>query len=311
MLALRFVVLVAALMGFAVNSANADNVLAIDQANNTAGSTGLNLTAIQIGTDNKIVGSKENAFSVASDRTATVSGDSQTIELLQSGNNNIIRMDMLGTGLSLAANIEGSSNLFRLECGDSGSCDDLTLAVRAVGDTNSVDLALGTTTAITGATIVANIEGSSNIWGFTATTRTNSLATASLANEALIATGTAASLTNVNPQIVDFSGDTPFTFTGNAVNFDLVNATAGPFSAADFAAVNEIDGANHNVEVAILGSSNNLVTQISGDGHLVDIYIDADDTNSSLKLDGSDSTIRLDLQGEDSQVGVISCEASC
>lgn len=310
MLALRFVVLIAALMGFAVNSANAQNVLAIDQANNTAGSTGLNLTAIQIGTGNKIVGSKENAFSVSDDITATVSGDSQTIELLQSGNNNIIRMDMLGSGLSLAANIEGSSNLFRLECGDAGSCDDIVLAVRAVGDTNSVDLALGTTTAITSSEIVANIEGSENIWGFTTATRTNSLATTSLANEALNATATAADLANFNPQVVDFSGTAPFTFTGNAVNFTLIDSSID-FVAADFAAVNEIDGASHDVEVAILGSSNHLVTEIKGEGHLVDIYIDADDTNSSLKLDGSLSTIRLDLQGEDSQVGVISCEASC
>ena len=307
---IRFAVFITALMGFAGNSVKAENTLAIDQANNTAGSAGLNLTAIQIGTDNKIVGSKVDAFSVANDRTATVSGDSQTIELLQSGNNNIIRMDMLGTGLTLAANIEGSSNLFRLECGALGSCDNLTLAVRAVGDTNSVDLALGTTTAITGAEIIANIEGSSNTWGFTSAARTDSLATVELANEALLATGTAASLANVNPAVVDFSGDN-FTFTGNSVQFGLVNVTAGAFELADFATMNEIDGPNHNVEVAILGSSNNLVTQISGDDHLVDIYIDADDTKSSLKLDGTDSTIRLDLQGEDSQVGIISCDTSC
>ena len=219
-------------------------------------------------------------------------------------------MDMLGSSLSLAANIEGSSNLFRLECGDSGSCDSIVLAVRAVGDTNSVDLALGNTTAITSSEIVANIEGSQNSWGFTSSSRSNSLETSSLANGTLTTTATAPALDTFNPQVVDFSGSEPFTFTGDAVNFTLIDSST-TFVEADFADVNEIDGADHNIEVAILGSANHLVTEIKGDGHLVDIYIDADDTNSSLKIDGSASTVRIDLQGEDSQVGVISCDASC
>jgi len=144
--------LVVGLMTFsgAVYSAGAtDNEILIDQVGDT-----LNLTILQQGFGNKIAGDTDQSSDL------TIVGSSLNIDLDQIGNSN----EFFGSITADSRTFTGSSNIWDIKVGDTGSADTGNILATIQGDSNTFDFDLGSAASAERLDFDLAILGDSNVW---------------------------------------------------------------------------------------------------------------------------------------------------
>lgn len=101
----------------------ADNKIYIEQVGD-----GLNLTATQTGSTNRVGTSNERS---------TLTGNGQTVDITQTGDGNSIDMNVTGDDATLELSQTGSGNELILNCGDTTACASAEIRSLITGDNNS------------------------------------------------------------------------------------------------------------------------------------------------------------------------------
>lgn len=148
--------LVVGLMTFsgAVYSAGAtDNEILIDQVGDT-----LNLTILQQGFGNKVSGDATQSTDLS------IVGTSLNIDLDQVGNSNEFFGSITADSSTYDWTFTGSSNIWDIKVGDTGSADTGNILATIQGDSNTFDFDLGSVASAERLDFDLAILGDSNVW---------------------------------------------------------------------------------------------------------------------------------------------------
>lgn len=138
----------------AVYSAGAtDNEILINQVGDT-----LNLTILQQGFGNKVASDTDQGGDL------TIVGSSLNIDLDQVGNSNEFFGSITADSSTYDWTFTGSSNIWDIKVGDTGSADSGNILATIQGDSNTFDFDLGSSASAERLDFDLAILGDSNVW---------------------------------------------------------------------------------------------------------------------------------------------------
>lgn len=121
----------------------------------TQSGAGLNLDLIQDG-QNNVMGNSTTAM--------TLTGTTSVLYARQTGNTNVLTLDLEGTALNANMAITGDTNDLVLKCnagGTSSYCDNWSADIDITGDSSNIDIDVGTVAASNASNVVVAATGDS------------------------------------------------------------------------------------------------------------------------------------------------------
>jgi len=225
-------------------SAASANEIYITQIGDT-----LDLDITQDGQDNEFGDSSTDV---------TLDGDDMTFSITQTGNSNVIDAIIKGNTYTGTWTFTGNSNTVDLDCdGTNGTnCENVTLNIATVGDSNKYYLDIGTTADADGAQVDFEVDGDGNIL-ITEVDGTSAVVNITVDNSNTLSTATTSDSTSTYTSgqggvVVEIDQDGDGT-NGHSVTLDI---TGG--------------GSNYYVKQSGI-KDNTVDATFSGDGQDVDI----------------------------------------
>tara|TARA_B100000902_G_scaffold10632_1_gene13023 strand:+ start:16376 stop:17113 length:738 start_codon:yes stop_codon:yes gene_type:complete len=189
----------------------------------------------------------------------TLDGDDMTFSITQTGDSNVIDAVIKGNSYTGTWTFTGDSNTVDLECDSSGgvNCENVTLNIATVGDTNKYILDIGQSADADGAQVDFTIDGDGNIL-ITSIDGESAVVDVDIDNSATSSSAT--------------TSDSSSTYTsgqgGVVVELDI----DGDGDSAGHSVKLDITGGGSNYKVTQSGVGDNAVDgTFSGDGQDVDI----------------------------------------
>ena len=227
-----------------VNAVNANEIY-ITQIGDT-----LDLDITQDGTDNEFGDSTTDA---------TLDGDDMTFDITQTGNSNIIDAVIKGNTYTGTWTFTGNNNLVDLVCDNTAgvNCENVTLNIATVGDTNKYYLEIGETADADGAQIDFTVDGDGNVF-ITEVDGTSAVVNITLDNSATASTAT--------------TSDSTATYTSGQGGTVIEVDQDGDGDSAGHSVTLDITGGGSNYYIKQSGVNDNTVdATFQGDEHDVDI----------------------------------------
>ena len=232
------------ILSLVLASAASANEIYITQIGDT-----LDLDITQDGQDNEFGDSTTDV---------TLDGDDMTFSITQTGNSNVINAIIKGNTYTGTWTFTGNSNTVDLDCDASNgtNCENVTLNIATVGDSNKYYLDIGTTADADGAQVDFEVDGDGNIL-ITEVDGTSAVVNITVDNSNTLSTATTSDSTSTYTSgqggvVVEVDQDGDGT-NGHSVTLDI---TGG--------------GSNYYVKQSGI-KDNTVDATFSGDGQDVDI----------------------------------------